>query len=115
MEIKKVLGQLAAAATTTEVLYTVPDSYGAVISSLVVCNRSGSARTFRVSIAIGGDTLANEQYLYYDVSIPANDTMSVVLGLTLSNADEVRTYASTTDLSFSVFGVEFNQTNVTSL
>lgn len=112
MEIKKILGQLAAAAITSEVLYTVPDSKGAVISSMVVCNRSAAAKTFRLAVSYGGAVLANKDYLYYDTSVPANDSLSIVIGLTLSNADVIRTYASTADLTFQVYGVEFDQTNV---
>lgn len=112
METKKILGQLAAAATTSEILYTVPDLKGAVISSLFVCNRSASARSFRVAISYGGGTLGNNDYIYYDTAIPANETLAIVVGLTLSNADVVRTYASSADLTFSLYGVEFDQPNV---
>lgn len=112
METKKILGQLAAAATTSEILYTVPDLKGAVVSSLFVCNRSASAKTFRIAISYGGAVLSNTDYLYYDTAIPANETLAIVLGLTLSNADVVRTYASSADLTFSLYGVEFDQSNV---
>jgi len=111
-EIKKILGQLAASATTSETLYTVPESKGAVASTLVVCNRAASAKTFRVAVSYGGAVLSSTDYLYYDVSIPANETLTVTIGLTLSNADVVRTYASSADLTFSLFGVEFDQANV---
>jgi len=112
MEQKKILGQLAAAATTSEVLYTVPDLKGAVLSSIVVCNRSASSKTFRLAVSYGGNALSNKDYQYYDTSIPANDTLTIVIGMTLSNEDVVRTYASSADLTFTAYGVEFDQTNV---
>lgn len=106
MEIIKVLGQKAAAATTEETLYTVPDLTQTTCSSLVVCNRTAGALTFRISIAVAGATTATKDYLFYDLSLSGNQTFSTVLGLTLGQTDEVRTYASGTGLSFSLFGIE---------
>lgn len=111
MEVKKILGQSAPAATTEAVLYTVPDSKGAVVSSLVVCNRSTSA-TFRISVSYGGNATANTDYLYYDLPIAANETFIATIGITLSNADRVRVYASSANLTFNLFGAEFDQNNV---
>ena len=101
----KVLGQAAPSATTETDLYTVPGSTSTTISSIVVCNR-GSAATFRISVSAGGGATANKDYLYYDLAIPANDTFAGTLGITLAATDVVRVYASTANLSFSVFGVE---------
>ena len=112
MEIKKILGQSAPTAATLTDLYTVPDSKGAVCSSINVCNRTGTAVNFRIAIVEGGGSIGTKHYLYYDVSCPANDTFSAVLGYTLSNEDKVKVYNTTADISFSLFGVEFDQTNV---
>ena len=45
----KVLGQQAPSGTTETILYTVPTATQTTISSIVVCNRSGSGVTYRVS------------------------------------------------------------------
>jgi hypothetical protein len=111
MEVKKILGQAAPSATTETDLYTVPDLKAAVVSSIVVCNRSTSA-TFRVSVAYGGGATGNKDYLYYDLTIAANETFIATIGITLSNADKVKVYASSANLSFNLFGAEFDQTNV---
>jgi len=105
-EMRKVLGQAALAATTLTAVYTVPGNAQAVISSLVVCNRSGSARTFRIAVSPNGAAIANEHYLYYDVALPAADAFTATVGLTLGPRDVVRVYASDTNCSVSVFGVE---------
>lgn len=102
----KVLGQSAPSATTNTTLYTVPSSTEAVISTIVVCNRSTSNRTFRIAVRPNGATLANEHYLAYDVTVGASDSTTLTLGITLDAADVVTVYASTTDLSFSAFGSE---------
>tara|TARA_R110002020_G_scaffold234820_4_gene446919 strand:- start:720 stop:1049 length:330 start_codon:yes stop_codon:yes gene_type:complete len=102
----KVLGQLAPSATTTEILYTVPNLAQTTVSSLVVCNRNAGNQTFRVSIHVDGAGADNKQYLYYDKQVLANDSVTVVIGITLNQADVVKVYASNADLSFNIFGVE---------
>jgi len=102
----KILGQIAAAATTEETLYTVPDVTLTTCSSIIICNRTSGSLTFRLSVSVGGAATAAKDYLFYDVSLAGNSTMSVVIGLTLNQKDIVRTYASATGLSFNLFGVE---------
>lgn len=102
----KVLGQLAAAAATPEILYTVPPSAQTTCSSLTVCNRTASPLTFRVSVRVTSAAANNRQYLYYDKSIAANDTFASILGMTLDALDQVVVYASDVGLSFNLFGVE---------
>ena len=104
--IQKVLGQSAPLATTLTDLYTVPASTATVCSSIVVCNRSGTATSFRVSVAEAGALDANEQYLYYDVTIAGNDTFIATIGLTLAATDVVRCYATDASLTFNLFGQE---------
>lgn len=102
----KPLGQLAAAATTEETLYTTPTTVQTTCSSLVVANRTGGTLTFRISVSTNGAATTNKDYLFYDVPLNGNSTFAIVLGLTLGPGDVVRTYASATGLSFNLFGVE---------
>ena len=106
--VYKVLGRRASAATTEEELYTVGASTEAVVSTLVVCNRSGSARSYRIAIKpTAATTLAAEHYIAYDVSIPANDSVALTLGITLAATNAIRVYASASDsLTFTAFGSE---------
>lgn len=102
----KVLGQSAPSALTETALYTVPSAKSATISTVTVCNRSGTAATFRLSVAVGGVTTSSEQYLYYDQSLDGNSTWAATIGVTLNAGDVVRVFASTANLSFNAFGVE---------
>lgn len=106
MDTNKVLGQSAPSATTLTDAYTVPASTQATVSSITVCNRSSTATSFRVSVAIAGAADANAQYLYYDVPIGGNDTFIATIGITLGAADVVRVYATLATLSFNLFGVQ---------
>jgi len=105
-DVIKVLGQAAPTTTATTDLYTVPNLNQTTVSSLVVCNRTGGALTFRVSVHVAGAAASNEQYLYYDKTVAANDSFTAVLGLTLHQSDEVKVNASANGLSFNMFGVE---------
>jgi len=105
-ETLKVLSQTVPAATTLTDSYTVPGATQAAVSTIVVANRSSSAQTFRISVAVAGAADATKQYLFYDISIAGNDTFAATVGLSLGAADVVRVWASSTDLSFNVFGAE---------
>jgi len=105
-DVIKVLGQADPAATTTTVLYTVPNLNLTTCSSLVICNRSAGPIAFRVSVHVNDATADNKQFLYYDKQLVANDTHAAILGITLNQNDVIKVYASGTGMSFNLFGVE---------
>jgi hypothetical protein len=102
----KVLGQAAPAATTPNNVYTVPGSTQAVISTIVVANRSATDATFRISVRPNGATQANQHYLAYDVTVPGSDSTTLTLGITMGDTDVLTVYGSTANLSWNVFGTE---------
>ena len=102
----KVLGQSAPSAATETDVYTVPAATTAVLSTVVVANRSASAVTYRIAVRPDGATLANQHYIAYDVSVGASDSTTITLGITMDAGDVLTVYASTGDLSFNVFGSE---------
>jgi hypothetical protein len=102
----KVLGQSAPAATTAADAYTVGSGLQAVVSSVVVCNRATGSATYRLSVRPNGDAQANQHYIAYDATVPANDSIALTLGLTMDAADVVTVYGSTANLSFNIFGSE---------
>jgi hypothetical protein len=102
----KVLGQSNPSATTLTTLYTTPASTSVVGATGVVCNQAGAAGTFRIAVRVAGAAIEAKQYLYYDVSIPANDTFAFTFGVTLAATDVVSVYASSATMSFQLFGVE---------
>jgi hypothetical protein len=104
----KVLAQSAPSATTNTDIYTVGAGKQAIVSSITVANRSAVNVTDRIAIRPAGATLANQHYIAYDVSLAANDTTALTLGITLTATDVVTVYASTTDLSFGIFGSEIS-------
>jgi hypothetical protein len=104
----KVLGQSNPAATTATSLYTVPAATQTIVSTVVVTNQAATAGTYRIAVRVAGAALATSQYIAYDVSLPANSSDTLTLGLTLGAADVVTVYASSATFSFSAFGSELS-------
>ena len=104
----KVLGQSNPAATTAVALYTVPAATQTIVSTVVVTNQAATAGTYRIAVRVAGATLATNQYIAYDVSLPANASDTLTLGLTLGATDVVTVYASSATFSFSAFGSELS-------
>lgn len=105
-EIRKILGQSNPAALTLTDLYTVPASTQAVVSTVTVCNADATPVQFRISVAQGGAANAQEQYLYWDFSIPEGDAFASTIGITLDAGDVIRCRSTGSSTSFQVFGVE---------
>lgn len=103
--IYKVLGQVNASSNTTATLYTVPSTSSAVISTVAVCNQS-STTTFFIAVQPGGATLSSKHYIMYNTTLPANDTMNITIGITLSPTDVISVRSTSTSVSFLIFGSE---------
>tara|TARA_R110002126_G_scaffold51939_1_gene141847 strand:+ start:21206 stop:21535 length:330 start_codon:yes stop_codon:yes gene_type:complete len=104
--VLKVLGQVDPLAATLTTLYTVPGATTCGVSSIIVCNRSATATSFRVAIRPGGAGISDEHYIYYDVTIAGNDTFIATVGITLATTDVISVYATLATLSFQAHGQE---------
>lgn len=104
----KVLGQSAPSATTNTDVYTCPSATQAIVSSIVVANRSASVQYFRIAVRKSGATLSNSHYVCYDSFINGNDSSIITIGITMSASDIITVYASSADLSVSIFGSEIS-------
>lgn len=102
----KVLGQSNPAATTLTTLYTVPASTATVVSTITVANQAATAATYRIAVRIAAAGISAAQYLAYDVSLPANATDTLTLGVTVAATDVISVFASSATMSFNAFGSE---------
>ena len=107
--IYKVLGQSSLTAETNTDVYTVPSATSAVISTIVICNRASTANAVRIAVRPDGATLANEHFLAYDVSMSANDSTTLTLGITLDAGDVITARSGASALiSVNIFGSEIS-------
>ena len=104
----KVLGQANPAATTATTLYTVPSSTSTVVSTVVICNQTATAATFRLSVRPAGAAQTAAMYVAYDVTVGASDSTALTLGITMATTDVLTVYGSTATLSFTAFGSEIS-------
>lgn len=104
----KVLAQSAPSATTNTDILTVGAGKSVVASTLSVCNRGTTAATYRVAVRPAGTALANQHYMIFDASIMPKDTVTLSVGITMAATDVLTVYASSANLSFSLFGAEIS-------
>ena len=104
----KVLGQSNTSATTATTLYTAPSATQTVVSTITICNQAATAATYRIAVRVAGASLSASQYVAYDVSLPANASDTLTLGITLNATDVITVYASTATMSFAAFGSEIS-------
>lgn len=102
----KVLGQISPSANTLTTLYTVPSSTQAIVSTIAICNQNATAATYRVAIRPAGASITAVHHLVFDSTVPANDTITLTLGLSLATTDVISVQASATSVSFHAYGVE---------
>lgn len=104
----KVLAQSAPSATTNTDVLTVGSGKSIVASTVTVCNRGTAAAQYRIAVRPSGVALANQHYIVYDANVMGRDTVNLTIGLTLTATDVLTVYASSANLSFSVFGAEIS-------
>ena len=104
----KVLGQSNPSATTNTTLYTVPSATSAVVSTIMICNQSSSAATYRIAVRPAGAAVAAQHWIVYGATVGGSDSTALTLGLSLATTDVITVYASTANLSFSAFGSEIS-------
>ena len=107
-EVIKILAQADVGVSLTD-LYTVPALTSAVISSIVIANRSAATRSFTLKVAPGGAADATAHTLYSGVQLTKNNTFIATIGACLTATDKLRISADATGaLSVTVFGTEIS-------
>jgi glucose-6-phosphate dehydrogenase assembly protein OpcA len=99
-------GSATLTATTNTNLYTVPAATATIVSTITVANQASTAGTYRIAVRPAGAAIAAQHYIAYDVTIAANDTTALTLGITLAATDIITVYASASTMSFHVYGSE---------
>lgn len=106
-ETYKTLAQVNPEITTLTDAYTATANTSVQATGLVIANRSATPTSFRVSIAIGGETDDLKQYLFYDTAILGNETLALTLSpIFLQPTDVIRVYSTLETLSFTLSGKE---------
>lgn len=105
---KKKQVQGTAGVSTYATLYAVPAATEAVISSIVICNTAASAATYRIGFDDTEGTPGASEWLAYDASVPANDTVALTLGICSEASKYIRVSSSANTVTFSLFVSEIS-------
>ena len=112
MTIGTILAQSRPGDSNAVSAYSPASGVKAEITQVLVCNTTGNTPTFRVFLHNAGTTFDQTTALYYDVTVSANSTTSLISHdkgswwITNSSGNlAVRTSAAN-ELTFTVFGVE---------
>ena len=99
-----------AGTTNVKVLYSVSGSVTtAVVSTISVCNRTNVAQTYRLCVSSSSSAFEDTGYIAYDSTVPANDTVFITTGITLTTAvPHLLCSANSLSVSFSAFGAELS-------
>jgi len=97
----KTLGNANPGAALTTI-YTAPVE---AVAKFVAANRASVVKTFRMAVSPAGAAIADDHYWFFDVAIPANDTVEVD-GISMAPTDVVRVYGEDANVSFNLNGVE---------
>jgi hypothetical protein len=104
------LGQAMPTASTLTAVYTVPSLKTAAISSIIICNQnsSGGAANVRMSIGVGGATdvgFPSSQYFCF-ASLTTQNMIEITTGISMAAGDIMRCYSDTSNVSFTISGVQ---------
>ena len=95
--------QGTASTGTYSTLYNTGASTTAVISSILVTNTSSTAALYRIGIMASAGTPAAANWVVYDATVQANDTVCLTLGITLGNTQFIRVSSSANTVTFSAY------------
>ena len=99
-----ILGQSALGASSNTTVYTVPASTHAVVNVSILNRSSSSASTVRLAISATGSP-GNAEWIEYGVSVPKAAVLERT-AISLNAGKNVVAYASGSDGSVSVYGIE---------
>jgi len=75
--------------------------------SLVLCNNSGGAATYRLHLVPNGQTAGAGNAIYgYDFSLTPNTPMPIPLNDWMEAGDTIQGFASTGNVALAIFGIE---------
>lgn len=89
--------------STYATLYNTISSVVANISTIAICNTAAASATYRIAIMSTAGTPTASNWLVYDAIVPANDTVFLTVGVTLSSDRYLRVSSSANTVTFTAF------------
>lgn len=95
-------------ANTETTLYTCPTAAttSTVVKQIVVCNTTGNAITFSLSLVPFGGTAGTANRLFSAMSVAANDTVFLDVSQVMTSGDFISANSSASNVVVTISGVE---------
>ena len=104
-ETLKRLGGRADAGAADKELFITSATETAVVSSIAVCNRGGTNRTFNLAHVDGAlGAVATGDYFVFEQAILANSSQFFQLGITMGASDTILCRSNSNDVTFIAWG-----------
>ena len=107
----KILGQLNPTANTQDNVYVVPASTAAIVNNITVANQTAANVSYSIIVMPSGSfsaTAANTYFIVRGGIVPASDTATLSLGVTLPAGAILAANSNSGSISISAFGVEIS-------
>jgi len=107
----KILGQLNPTANTQGNVYVVPASTAAIVNNITVANQTAANVSYSIIVMPSGSYTANSANTFFIVRggiVPASDTATLSLGVTLPAGAILAANSNSGSISISAFGVEIS-------
>jgi len=107
----KILGQLNPTANTQGNVYVVPASTAAIVNNITVANQTAANVSYSIIVMPSGSfsaTAANTYFIVRGGIVPASDTATLSLGVTLPAGAILAANSNSGSISISAFGVEIS-------
>jgi hypothetical protein len=97
------LGQIQGTAAVGTYASVYQAASPTIVSSVTICNQAASSMTYRLAVA-SSTSPATSEFIVYGATVPANDTVTLSLGITLSTGKYIVASSSANTSSFAAFG-----------
>jgi len=78
-----------------------------VVSTIVICNQTASSQTYRLAIS-SSTAPASSEFIVFGSTVPANDTVTLTLGITMQAGRFIMASGTSSSISISAFGTEIS-------
>lgn len=104
----KILGQVSPTANTLSNVYVVPAATEGIVNSIIISNQTASNASFSIVVRPIDQSLDNKHFVVRGCVVPASDTMTMTLSLTLPANTILAANTNSSSISFGAYGVEIS-------
>lgn len=104
----KILGQVNPTANTLSNVYVVPAATEGIVNSIIIANQSATNSSFSLVVRPTSEALDGKHYIIRGCVVPASDTLTMTLSLTLPTGSILAANTNSSSLSFGAYGVEIS-------